>query len=291
MTLVYLDNSHLGKLSRKYPSINQQITLNEKLKNSGKELIYSLAHIMEITNHADEQHVVDIGNFMQSLPHQWIRFSDERIKNEIAHAWGLFSGNISIPRQIFTKRPVDILPPTPHILEIIQELGGKKLSDFLLTFHNNDELKKHDEKMKLKFPPWAKLNEQIAQQPGWESKLKITFKQRLLSRIKVSINTFVIDNHTLERFADYLISNSHLIKSYLPEFHTQHMILKNRGEGFNLSDVCDLEHFSAAPYVNVFSCDKRMMNDIKIAQKKFNLELENITIFKNDYDVENFLLN
>jgi hypothetical protein len=279
--LVYLDTSHLGKLARKFPSTEQQMALATQLKSADTKLVYSFMHLVEITKHQDAKHIQELGDFMERLPHQWIKLSDERIKNEIEHAWESFLGNHHIPRLTFLENPTHIMPTTEHILEIRIILGQKKLSDFLLTLYNNDDLKKQDEKMKLKVSSWAKINAEIAQKPGWEKKVNNTFRKKLRSRINSSINTFVIEDSVLEKFTDYLISNPHLIKSYLPEFHILHMILKNPGKEFELSDIGDLEHASATGYVNVESADK-----------KFKLALmKNLKILRNDAEVESFLKN
>lgn len=105
--------SHLQKWQQKTLSVKELSILNN-LKNSGQHsFVLSLAHIFDITDREDKQKVIEIAQFLDSLPKIWLRNAVDLKREEIKTALRCYETNQKLIINPFVTDYIDALEPEP----------------------------------------------------------------------------------------------------------------------------------------------------------------------------------
>lgn len=270
---IYLDTSHLQKWQQKTLSVKELSILNN-LKNSGQHsFVLSLAHIFDITDREDKQKAIEIAQFLDSLPKIWLRNAVDLKREEIKTALRCYETNQKLIINPFVTDYVDTLEPEPDTALTVRLLGrGSSIERIISNLMDNSPQGLESKLKKDYLQQWAHNNAILISKIS-DNQIKIKEMQINLRRVlKDDIQKFKLNDDAIkivvtklnkiidpiDEFINWLMKNPHLIASIWCPYYTQHFMHRNTTLTWKKSDIDDLNHLAALPYVDFISVDKQI---------------------------------
>lgn len=256
---VYLDTSHLQKWCQRTLEDVELVFLDGLRENEEYTFVLSNVHIAEVTARLHHDAALDTGRFLDTLRHKWLRLSNDIFSLEIGEAFEAFK-NGSAPRRIntFVAAYVDTLVALDlenyiayrrtSIEQIISDLLGQQD----ITLSGSDA-------WEARLSTWSRVQWRINKlMENW----RVSVKRRY-----GDVTAQILTNRHAQGYAELgerdqafinaLLEKPEWTPSHWITFHSQHQCHRNIGYLWLASDISDVTHLAALPYVDHMTLDRR----------------------------------
>ena len=254
-----MDTSHLQKWCQ-HTLEDQELNFLEE--NRAKEectFVLSSVHVGEIAARLDHDAALSMGQFLDTLRHKWLRLPNDIFSLEIKEAFRAFNNgstpagvNAFVPNFVDTQVALSLEDYRYYRRASIETIIGDLLSQQDVTL-------RHSEASERKVSGWSRVQSHIISLMGnWRN--SVTRRYRDVTAQALTDGQVQDYDHLGEQertFIDVLVETPEWTPSHWVTFHSQHQCHRNIGYLWRGSDVNDVTHLSALPYVDHITLDRR----------------------------------
>lgn len=273
MKYIYLDTSHLLNWQAKKLNANEIKILNALSKHGGVKFVLSPNHIYEGSRRKDDKKIIAFADFLDKIPYVWIRNQNNLQEIEIKIALSKYT-NTRTKISPFANDFIDTLEPNNDSLLGNIKWRSKTIRSVVENLIQNRPIwSTLNADLKNKLSVWLPDNQSKVKEFKNSEKWLDAIDKLFVNKLRITVRRLHIPDIDTEEFINFLVNDTNSIQGIKLIFYTLHVMLKKTQKNWGTNDIADLEHCSAAPFVDFISFDKQSLSYIKEACK-----LQNITI-------------
>jgi len=274
MFYIYLDQRDLINLAEGRDEA-LKIRLYQEIAASHIQIVLSLMHVVETWKYADTQAKQNLAAYADSISPIWLLFRSALFREEMLRAFFLFRGEkvatlieeshtkvcACYPLSVgnhktfspFRKSVMETLSPSSTVR--LSEAYDNSFAQMLTLFEKDPRIVKMVAEVHDCYPDWSmdvklKIIRELPGKSKW-----------LLENARSALRDLDIKDATIEQFVKSLdITTCPSIYVYL---RIKDAITKDKAPKPYPSEMVDIVHVSAIPYVDAFSTDKRIWDYVR----------------------------